>query len=141
VKQVVTKLVKKLGKDKVKKMAPESEHSLIDYIEKMIRREIKEKREAKKFTVADDETKQRERLLEGEPEFEDDSDYESSDEDEEGANTGVKDTRIVAKDIPLVRNLKVAEPREKGTTEKKRATIETIMDIADDEYNPHFASN
>ena len=108
VKYIIKRLIKRLGKEEVKKLIPEEHVALVDYVDKMMRREVRQK--AKELLIQDEEEKERERLMEGERVDEvidsDDSSDSSSDSEDDLGN---RDTQMVDYDIPIVRHLKVSD--------------------------------
>jgi hypothetical protein len=47
VKYILRRLIKKTGKEEVKKQTPEEHHALVEYVDKMIRREVKHHQKAR----------------------------------------------------------------------------------------------
>lgn len=84
----------------------------------------------------DEEEKQQQRLIEGDREVYSSDDSDQSDQED---NKPI-DTRIRGADIPIVRKLKVKNGIAVIDT-KKAPQLESIMDIDEEEYNPHFAVN
>lgn len=134
VKQVLTKFVKRIGADKVKEICPKEDIPLIDYVVKQIKKVKKDKKKLRKLMKEDEEEKQQTRLIEG------DKEVYSSDESQESDEEKQMDSRIRASDIPVVRKLKIKNGIAVLET-KKAPQIDKIMDIEEDEYNPHFAVN
>jgi hypothetical protein len=147
VKYIIKKLVRKLGRDEVKRQCPEEHHALIDYVDKMMRRAAKALQKARELIAEDDEEREKNRLLEGDrlDEFKDSDDDQSSDSDSDEEGAGVKkDDQIVDYDIPMVRNLQEIENNneEDKTNDMDRKThVDKILTAEYDEFNSHFYEN
>lgn len=108
VKYIVKKFIRKLGKDELKKHTPEAHSALIEYCDKMQRRERKQYLDLH-ASMADDEESEQKRLMEGDrvDDFKD-SDAESSSDEDEDDEPHKADAQIADYDIPIVRGIKVS---------------------------------
>uniref|UniRef100_A0A7S3N6U0 RRP12 HEAT domain-containing protein n=1 Tax=Euplotes harpa TaxID=151035 RepID=A0A7S3N6U0_9SPIT len=150
VKYLIKKLIKMVGKDEVKRQIPPEHIALVDYTDKMMRREQKKIQKSRELIAEDEEENERKRLIEGdriEEQVESDQgDSSSDDESDDDANK--RDREMIDYDIPIVRNLKEinthegkAGAKEEHKEESKKDRIDRILTTVDDEFSSHFYDN
>jgi len=146
VRYIIGKFIKKLGKATVKDLVPDSEAALVDYVEKMIKKEAKQLKKSRQVVMDDEEERERDRLIEGErvDDFKD-SDDESSESDSDDDEYAKRDANIADFDIPVVRHLKEIEAgndeETKGEKPDRKAQVEKVLQTVDDEFSSHFYDN